>query len=163
VALGSNLGDPAARIRSGLRALEGLPDTRLVRRSSLYRNPPEGGVDQPDFVNAVAEIETRLGPRELLARLLEVERAHGRVRGLPHAPRTLDLDIVLYGDQTVREPDLAIPHPRMLERAFVMAPLAEVAPEAIVPGHGRVADLARKVDASGMIRIEDRGTADKRR
>jgi 2-amino-4-hydroxy-6-hydroxymethyldihydropteridine diphosphokinase len=155
VALGSNLADPPAQIRSALRALAGLPVSRLIRRSSLYRNPPEGGLDQPDFVNAVAEIETRLGPHELLARLLEIERAHGRARGLPRAPRTLDLDIVLFGGLTVREPDLAIPHPRMLERAFVMAPLAEVAPEAVVPGHGRVADLARKVDASGMIKLAE--------
>jgi 2-amino-4-hydroxy-6-hydroxymethyldihydropteridine diphosphokinase len=153
VALGSNLDDPPAQIRSALRALAALPDSRLVRRSSLYRNPPEGGLDQPEFVNAVAEIETRLGPGELLARLLEVERAHGRARGLPNAPRTLDLDLVLYGDRRVSEPGLLVPHPRMLERAFVLAPLCEIAPDAVVPGHGRVADLARRLDSSGMIRL----------
>ena len=155
VALGSNLDDPPAQIRSALRALAALPATRLVRRSSFYRNPPEGGLDQPDFVNAVAEIETRLGPGELLARLLEVERDHGRARGAPNAPRTLDLDIVLYGNQTVREADLAIPHPRMPGRAFVLVPLAEIAPDAVVPGSGRVADLVRNVDASGMIKLPD--------
>ena len=157
IALGSNLADPPAQIRSALRALAGLPDSRLIHCSSLYRNPPEGGLDQPDFVNAVAEIETRLGPGVLLARLLEVERAHGRVRGLPNAPRPLDLDIVLYGDRTVREPDLAIPHPRMLARAFVMVPLGEIAPDAVVPGHGRVADLLRTIDASGMIKLPEAG------
>ena len=162
IALGSNLNDPPAQIRSALRALAALPETRLVRRSSLYRNRPEGGVAQPDFVNAVAEIETRLAPGELLVRLLAVERDHGRVRGSPNAPRTLDLDIVLYGSQTVREPDLAIPHPRMLGRAFVLVPLAEIAPDAVVPGHGRVADLARKVDASGMVKLPN-ATADERR
>jgi 2-amino-4-hydroxy-6-hydroxymethyldihydropteridine diphosphokinase len=140
-----------------LRELAGLPDSRLIRCSSLYRNPPEGGRVQPDFVNAVAEIETRLGPGELLARLLEVERAHGRVRSLPNAPRTLDLDIVLYGSHAVHETDLAIPHPRMRERAFVMVPLCEIAPDAVVPGHGRVADLLGKVDTSGMIRLAETG------
>jgi 2-amino-4-hydroxy-6-hydroxymethyldihydropteridine diphosphokinase len=155
VALGSNLGDPPSQIRSALLALAALPATRLVRRSSLYRNPPEGGLGQPDFVNAVAEIETRLGPDELLTRLLDVERDHGRVRGSPNAPRTLDLDIVLYGNQTVRQPDLAIPHPRMLGRAFVLVPLAEIAPDAVVPGSGRVADLVRNVDASGVIKLPD--------
>ena len=153
IALGSNLGDPAGQIRSALRALDKLPDTRLVRRSSFYRNPPEGGLDQPEFVNAVARIETRLGPRALLDRLLEIERAHGRARDYPNAPRTLDLDIVLYGDGVVREPGLAIPHPRMLERVFVLAPLAEIAPDAVVPGRGRVADLAAKLDASGLVKL----------
>jgi 2-amino-4-hydroxy-6-hydroxymethyldihydropteridine diphosphokinase len=163
VALGGNIGDPPAQIRSALRALAALPDTRLVRQSSLYRNPPAGGLDQPEFVNAVAQIETRIGPRELLDRLLEIERAHGRERDYPNAPRTLDLDILLYGGRVVHEPGLAIPHPRMPERAFVLVPLAEIAPDIEVPGRGRVADLLGAVDASGMIRLADRGTADERR
>jgi len=155
IALGGNIGDPPAQIRSALRALAALPGTRLVRRSSLYRNPPVGRLDQPEFVNAVAKIETRIGPRDLLDRLLEIERVHGRVRDSPNAPRTLDLDVLLYGDRVVHEPGLAIPHPRMLERAFVLVPLAEIAPETVVPGRGRVADLVRKVDASGMIKLPD--------
>ncbi len=163
IALGSNLNDPSAQIRSALRALAALPESRLVSRSSLYRNPPVGHLEQPDFVNAVAGIETRIGARELLERLLEIERAHGRARDFPNAPRTLDLDIVLYGERTVREPGLVIPHPRMLERAFVLVPLAEIAPDAVVPGHGRVADLLRNVDTSGVIKLEDQGTADERR
>ena len=153
VALGSNLGDPATQIRSALRELAALPGTRLVRQSSFYRNPPEGGLDQPEFVNAVAQIETRAGPRELLDRLLEIERAHGRARDYPNAPRTLDLDVVLYGDRVVREPGLTIPHPRMLDRAFVLVPLAEIAPDTAVPGHGRVADLAAKLDATGLVKL----------
>lgn len=161
IALGSNLADPAAQIRLALRALSALPDTRLVRHSSFFRNPPAGGLAQPEFVNAVAEIETRIEPRDLLDRLLDIERAHGRVREFPNAPRTLDLDLVLYGAERVVEPGLTVPHPRMLERSFVMVPLAEIAPAAVVPGSGRVADLARDVDASGMIRIE--GTSDERR
>ncbi|HET9403485.1 MAG TPA: 2-amino-4-hydroxy-6-hydroxymethyldihydropteridine diphosphokinase [Burkholderiales bacterium] len=155
VALGGNIGDPPAQIRSALRALAKLRETRLVRRSSLYRNPPVGHLDQPEFVNAVAQIETRIGPRELLGHLLEIERKHGRERGYPNAPRTLDLDILLYGGQVVHEPGLVIPHPRMPERAFVLVPLAEIAPDIEVPGRGRVAGLLRNVDASGMIRLTE--------
>ena len=132
-----------------------MPETRLVRQSSLYRNPPAGYLDQPEFVNAVAEIETRLAPRDLLEQLLAIERAHGRVRDFPNGPRTLDLDILLYGERTVREPNLIIPHPRMVERAFVLVPLAEIAPDALVPGGARIADLAAKLDASGLIKIPD--------
>jgi 2-amino-4-hydroxy-6-hydroxymethyldihydropteridine diphosphokinase len=155
IGLGSNLGDPVAQIRSAMQALAAMPETRLVRRSSLYRNPPSGYLDQPEFVNAAAQIETRLEPRELLEQLLAIERVHGRVRDLPNGPRTLDLDILLYGERTVREPRLTIPHPRMLERAFVLVPLAEIAPEAVVPGRGRIADLAAKLDASGMVKLSD--------
>lgn len=155
VALGSNLDDPPAQIRRALLALAALPETRLVRRSSLYRNPPSGYPDQPDFVNAVAEIETRLAARELLERLLEIERVHGRVRGVLNGPRTLDLDLLLYGGRTLRETGLAVPHPRMLDRAFVLVPLAEIAPDAVVPGGGRVADLVRNVDGSGMIQLPE--------
>jgi 2-amino-4-hydroxy-6-hydroxymethyldihydropteridine diphosphokinase len=153
IALGSNLGDPAQQLRSGLLALAKLPSTRLVRKSSFYRNPPEGGLDQPEFMNAVAQIETGLGPRALLDGLLDIERAQGRVRAYPNAPRTLDLDIVLYGGSEVREEGLTVPHPRMLERAFVLVPLAEIAPDAVVPGKGRITDLLRGLDASGMIRL----------
>jgi 2-amino-4-hydroxy-6-hydroxymethyldihydropteridine diphosphokinase len=153
VALGSNLSEPAAQIRSALRALGGLPQTRLVRGSSLYRNPPAGGLDQPEYVNAVARLETGIAPRALLDRLLEIERGHGRVRDYPNAPRTLDLDLVLYGEEVVNEPGLIVPHPRMLGRAFVLVPLAEIAPDARIPGHGRVADLAAKIDGAGMVKL----------
>jgi len=163
IALGSNLGDPAKQIRSAFRALAELTGTRLVNRSSFYRNPPEGGLNQPEFVNSVAQIETCIRPRELLGHLLEIERAHGRERDYPNAPRTLDLDILLYGGQVMHEPGLTIPHPRMPERAFVLLPLAEIAPDIEVPGRGRVADLLRNVDASGMIKLADQGTADERR
>ena len=155
IALGSNLGDPPAQIRRALQALAALPGTRVVRRSAFFRNPPVGYADQPDFINAVAQIETRLEPRDLLEQLLAIERAHGRVRDFADAPRTLDLDILLYGERTVREPGLTIPHPRMLERAFVLVPLAEIAPDAVVPGGGRIADLAAKLDASGLVKLPD--------
>jgi 2-amino-4-hydroxy-6-hydroxymethyldihydropteridine diphosphokinase len=113
VALGSNLDDPPAQIRRALQALAALPGTRLERRSSLYRNPPTGVLDQPDFVNAVAEIETRLAARELLEHLLAIERAHGRVRDVPNGPRTLDLDLLLYGGLTGASPRCRS-SPRML-------------------------------------------------
>lgn len=155
VALGSNLEDPLVQVAAGVRALGDLAHTSLIRVSSLYRNPAVGYRDQPDFVNAVARIETRLAPRELLDGLLAIEHAHGRVRDFPNAPRTLDLDIVLYGEQIVREPGLTIPHPRMRERAFVLVPLAEIAPEAVVPGSGLAGALAAQVDASGMVKLSD--------
>jgi 2-amino-4-hydroxy-6-hydroxymethyldihydropteridine diphosphokinase len=155
VALGSNLGDPVEQIRRGLRSLAALPLTRLARTSSLYRNPPVGYVGQPDFVNAVAAVRTRLPPRELLERLLEIERAQGRARAMANGPRTLDLDIALYGDGMIDEPDLIVPHPRLCGRAFVLVPLAEIAPEATVPGKGRVTDLLKAVDVSGLVKLDD--------
>ena len=155
IALGSNLEDPVAQVGAGLRALAALPRTRLIGASSFYRNPPAGYRDQPDFVNAVAQIETRLGPRALLDALLTIERSHGRVRDFPNAPRTLDLDVLLYGEQAVCEVGLTIPHPRMLERAFVLVPLAEIAPAAVVPGAGPVARLATRLDAAGMVKLSD--------
>lgn len=154
VALGSNLENPSRQLRSGLEALAALPGTRLTRVSSLYRSAPVGYADQPDFVNAVAAIETSLSPRELLDALLAIERRHGRVRDFPNAPRTLDLDIVAYGDRVVEEPGLAIPHPRMQERAFVVIPLAEIAPDALIPGRGVVRDLVENVDRASVTRIE---------
>lgn len=155
VALGSNLEDPIAQVRAGLRELAALPGTRLVAASSLYRNPPAGYRDQPDFVNAVAQIETHLAPRELLNALLEIERRHGRARDFPNAPRTLDLDILIYGEREILETGLTIPHPRMLERAFVLVPLAEIAPAAVVPGAGDVSRLVARVDTTGMVKLSD--------
>jgi 2-amino-4-hydroxy-6-hydroxymethyldihydropteridine diphosphokinase len=159
VALGSNLEDPVAKIRGGLAAIGKLPLTRLVRSSSFYRNPPVGILDQPDFVNAAAMIETGLGPRELLGALLGIESAHGRARSVPNAPRTLDLDLALYGERVIEEPGLVVPHPRLAERAFVLIPIAEIAPDAVVPGRGRIADLVQAVDAAGMVKVIDTGSA----
>lgn len=141
VALGSNLADPQRQVASGFEALAALPRTRLLARSALHRTAPVGFTDQPDFVNACALLDTELAPRELLDALLAIEQRHGRVRDRPNGPRTLDLDIVLYGDQVVREPGLAIPHPRAHERAFVLVPLLEAWPEAVIPGHGAARGL----------------------
>lgn len=154
IALGANIGDPALQINAGFAALAALPGTRFIARSSLYRSAPVGYADQPDFINAVALIETTLAPQALLEALLSIECIHGRVRDFPNAPRTLDLDIVLYGDLEVHEPGLTIPHARMLARAFVMVPLAEIAPDATVPGQGRVRDLAAQVDAASVAQLQ---------
>ena len=139
VALGSNLDDPEAHVKRGFADLAMLPQTWVLARSSLHRTKPVGYADQPDFVNAAALIETRLAPRALLDGLLEIEKRHGRVREIPNGPRTLDLDIILYGSARIEEPGLTIPHPRAHERAFVLEPLREVWPEAIgtvIPANG---------------------------
>ena len=152
IALGSNLQEPQRQLRAAFGALARLPQTQFIARSSMYASAPVGYADQPDFVNAVAAIRTQLAPRALLDALLALERAHGRVREFPNAPRTLDLDIVLYGERVIHEPGLTVPHPRMRERAFVLVPLAEIAPDAMVPGLGRVRALLAGVDA-GSVRV----------
>jgi 2-amino-4-hydroxy-6-hydroxymethyldihydropteridine diphosphokinase len=154
IALGANLRNPEAQVRAGFELLAMLPKTRLAAVSSLYRSEPVGYVEQPDFVNAVAKIETALSARELLDELLAIERQRGRVRDFPNAPRTLDLDIVLYDEEMLDEEGLTIPHPRMHERAFVVVPLAEIAPDAAVPGRGRVRDLIAGVDAASVVKLE---------
>ncbi|KIO48597.1 2-amino-4-hydroxy-6-hydroxymethyldihydropteridine diphosphokinase [Nitrosospira sp. NpAV] len=141
IALGSNLDDPASHVRQALNELTKLPACRLLKHSAFYRTAPVGWLDQPDFINAVAQIETTLAPRALLKALLEIEHSHGRVREYPNAPRTLDLDILMYGDLQCDEGDLILPHPRMHQRVFVLQPLLEIAPDCRVPGHGAVGEL----------------------
>jgi 2-amino-4-hydroxy-6-hydroxymethyldihydropteridine diphosphokinase len=155
IALGSNLEDPAAQVKAGFAALAALPATRLTAQSALYRSAPAGYADQPDFINAVAAIETALTPRALLDALLAIEHSHGRVREFLNAPRTLDLDVLLYGDRQWHEHGLTIPHPRMHERAFVLLPLAEIAPRCVIPGRGRVSELLRAIDASGVKQLAE--------
>ncbi len=144
IALGSNLDDPESQVRRGFGEIAALPGTRVLARSSLYRTAPVGYAEQPDFVNACALVDTALPPRALLDGLLAIERAHGRVREIPNGPRTLDLDIVLYGDRVIHEPGLVVPHPRAHERAFVLEPLLEVWPDAVFPGKGPAAALVTK-------------------
>lgn len=139
VALGANLADPVAQIRRALGALEAIPDSRLTRRSSLYRTAPVGIHDQPDFINAVAELHTALPAAELLEALFDIEAQFGRRRDYHHAPRTLDLDLLLYNDAVIDTPRLTLPHPRMHLRAFVLAPLVEIAPDCTIPRRGRAA------------------------
>jgi 2-amino-4-hydroxy-6-hydroxymethyldihydropteridine diphosphokinase len=155
VGLGSNLADPRLQIERALHALGGLPQTRLARRSRLYRSAPWGRTDQPEFVNAVALLETELTPRELLDALLLLERQSGRERDTTRwGPRLLDLDILVCGDRIIDEPGLHVPHPHLHERAFVLLPLAEIAPDLSIPGRGRIAQLVRQIDAAGCQPLE---------
>lgn len=139
IGLGSNLEDPRGQLLRAFAEIEVLPDTRLVARSSLYRSAPLGYPDQPEFVNAVAKIATALTPQALLQVLLEIEHRHGRERIFRNAPRTLDMDVLLYDDEQLHEHGLTIPHPQMHLRAFVLQPLLEIAPDAGIPGIGRAA------------------------
>lgn len=141
IGLGSNLGDSCARLALAIAELDALPDTRVLQASSLYRSAPVGYLDQPDFVNAVAKIATRLSPGQLLTELLGIERRHGRERTFSNAPRTLDLDLLLYDDLQIDEPQLSVPHPQMHLRAFVLLPLLEIEPECEIPviGSARLA------------------------
>ena len=136
VGIGSNLDQPADQVRRALQELGTIRDTQLRAQSSLYRSAPVGHAAQPDFVNAVAALETGLAADELLVELKAIEKRHGRERSFKDAPRTLDLDLLLFGNATLRSADLILPHPRMHERAFVLEPLLEIAPDAAIPGHG---------------------------
>ncbi len=138
IGLGANLDDPAAQVILAMDELAKLPESRLVARSSMYVSAPVGYANQPDFINAAVEIETRLSPRSLLAALLDIEHHHGRNRSFRNAPRTLDLDLLLYGNAHFHEEGLTLPHPRMHERAFVLMPLLELAPALSIPGSGRI-------------------------
>ena len=153
VALGANLGDPAATVRAAFAALANLPRSRVTRSSSLYRTAPVGLAAQPDFVNAVAELETGLDPEALLAALFDLEGRFGRRRAERNGPRTLDLDLLLYGGLALELPGLTLPHPRMHLRAFVLQPLAEIAPHLEIPGRGTLAAWLPAVANQGIARL----------
>ena len=155
IGLGSNLADPVAQVSRALDALGGLPQTRVVRRSSLYRSAPVGYLEQPDFINAVAQLETELAPRRLLDALLALEHECGRTREFCNAPRTLDLDVLLYDDLVHCEHGLNIPHPQMHLRAFVLQPLLEIAPDCVIPGVGPAAAAARHCAGQTLERLDD--------
>ena len=147
IGLGSNLDDPGQQVRRAFDALALLPQSRMLGESRLFRTRPWGNLAQPDFVNAAAAVDTRLSPRELLDALLAIERAAGRHRdGTRWGPRRIDLDILLYGDRAVDEPDLRIPHPHIAERAFVLLPLADLDAGLLIPGQGRVGELLARMD-----------------
>ena len=150
VALGSNLGDSRQHLLDAIKALAALPHTEVTAGSRIYRTPPWGVTDQPDFLNAVVALETALEPHDLLGALLAIERAAGRQRnGERWGPRTLDLDLLHVADRTVNDERLTLPHPHIADRAFVLLPLYDVAPDLEIPGQGRVADLLRGVDTQG--------------
>ncbi len=155
VALGANLGEAQNTVRQAMQALGQLPATRLVHCSSLYLSEPvDCAEQQPAYVNAVAEVSTALAAEQLLQQLLQLEQHYGRQRAFHNAPRTLDLDLLLYGDMQMHVPGLTLPHPRMHERAFVLLPLLEIAPQAVIPGLGPAAAcLTAPVAAQGIRRL----------
>lgn len=156
IAIGANLGDPIATVRAAIEALRAIPGAQLSAASSLYRTAPVGLRDQPDFINAVVAMQINaavLPAPTFLALLFDIEAAFGRVRSIRNAPRTLDLDLLLFGTECYATPNLTLPHPRMAERAFVLAPLAEIAPELAIPGQGRLCDLLGKVSRQRIERL----------
>lgn len=162
VGLGSNLAEPQRQLESALLAIARIPSTFLIAQSAFYATPPWGRADQPEFVNAVAKIETTLSARELLAELLAIERRAGRNRnGERWGPRIVDLDILVYGQSVIDEPALRVPHPHLRERAFALVPLAEIDADLNVPGVGRVRDLLRQLDVSGVVSLESGASATK--
>ena len=141
VGLGANIDEPRRQLQTALEELSRLPQTRMAASSGLYRTAPAGYADQPEFFNAVAQLDTALEPVDLLEKLLDLEEQHGRKRSFANAPRTLDLDLLLYGDVRISTPRLTLPHPRMHQRAFVLRPLVEISPDVAIPGRGRARDL----------------------
>ena len=154
VALGANIGAPVQHLRAAVVDLAALPGTRVVARSSLYRSAPVGLIGQPDFINAVVAIDTSLEALPLLHALLAIEARHGRVRSVPNAPRTLDLDLLMHGDATMAGAELTLPHPRMHERAFVLLPLLEIAPDVLLPGLGAARNFLPAVAGQAIERSE---------
>lgn len=158
VALGSNLQDPIGQIQKAFIALEHIPQTRVIKKSSLYQTSPIGyDADQvnqiPDFINAVAEVETDLAPLALLDALLNIENTAGRIRPYVNAPRVLDCDLLLYGDILLNTRKLTLPHPRMHTRGFVLLPLFEIAPHLSLPNHGKIAELIHSKQFTGVNRL----------
>lgn len=158
VGVGSNLEAPAEQVRRASEALSRLPETALTARSSLYRSAPMGTPDQPDFVNAVARLTTELPPHALLDELQRIEYEAGRVRtGERWGPRTLDLDLLIYGDQRIADERLTVPHPGVAERSFVIVPLTELAPDVVIPDQGRASDLAAVVELGDLSLLAEPG------
>lgn len=158
VGIGSNLDGPAAHVAGAYEDLSRLPDTRVIARSPLYKSPPMGPQGQPDFINAVAALQTGLGAGMLMQALLSIETQHGRRRdGTRWGPRNLDLDLLLYGDTVSDAPELVLPHPGMHERAFVLYPLADIAPGLVIPGLGAVEELRARHPDARVVRVEGRG------
>jgi 2-amino-4-hydroxy-6-hydroxymethyldihydropteridine diphosphokinase len=153
LSLGGNLGDPVASMAAALRILDADPGTSVDAVSSVYRTPPWGKTDQPDFLNAAAMLTTGRAPRDFLDLCLEAERSLKRERGERWGPRLIDLDLLVFGELAVSEPGLEVPHPRMMQRAFVLVPLAEIAPSLKVAGVG-VADALALLDAGGIQRLD---------
>lgn len=154
VGIGSNLGDSVTTVSTAMTELKAVAGVSGVGCSSLYRSAPVGNIDQPDFVNAVCALQTGIPAEALLQSLLRIECAHGRQRdGTRDAPRTLDLDLLLYGSIRIQQRNLVVPHPRLHQRAFVLYPLLEIAPSLVIPGHGSVAGLCDGCGEQGIVRL----------
>lgn len=158
IALGSNLQQPRTQVTQAVTEIKQLPKTRLIAQSSLYRSLPLGTgnqpqPDDPEFINAVVQVQTDLTPRELLRALLAIESRHGRQRPYANAPRVLDLDLLLYSSMQMDTEELTLPHPRMHERGFVLLPLAEIAPDLALPRFGKVVQLAQQYSKQGVEKI----------
>lgn len=157
VSIGTNLGDRAAQLDFAVRAIGALADTRVDALSPIFETDPVGPPPQGAYLNAVVRVATELAPRALLDALLAIERDAGRERGVRNAARTLDLDVLLYGDEIVDEPGLVVPHPRLAERAFILEPLAALAPDVVHPLLGEsIASLAQRVRDPNAVRIWNR-------
>ena len=154
VGLGSNLGDARAHVLRAFEDLARLPETRLEARSALYRSAPVDAPGQADYVNAAAGVDTELSAAQLLAALQDIEQRHGRERPYAHAPRTLDLDLLLYDEAAITSAMLTLPHPRMHQRAFVLAPLLELDPRLEVPGRGSVRELLARCAGQRVARLD---------
>jgi 2-amino-4-hydroxy-6-hydroxymethyldihydropteridine diphosphokinase len=157
VGIGGNVGDVETTLAEAMWALDSMPQTSIRAQSRMYRTPPWGNTEQPPFINAVVELQTRLTPRVLLDQLLDIEVRFGRDRaeGEKWGPRELDLDLLVYGEEQLDEPGMHVPHPRLHERAFVLVPLAEIASSLEIAGVGRVSELVAAVDTAGIEPIED--------
>lgn len=153
IGLGSNLDRPWEQLHQAVKELSSLPDSSLVQCSAIYRNPPMGPRNQPHYLNAVVALDTQLRPRSLMAMLLMIEAGHKRRRQEKWGPRTLDLDLLLYGKRALREPGLTVPHPGICNRAFVLVPLADIAPDQEVPGYGKVSVLAAQMNHQELERL----------
>lgn len=151
--LGSNLDSPLNQLINAVQAIEIIPSTSLIQTSSFYKNRPVGPRDQPDFLNAVASIDTGLSPDGLLDYLQDIEVQQGRKRNIHWGARTLDLDILLFGSEVINTTRLVIPHPEMHRRAFVLQPLYEIAPDLVIPGQGPLKNLVRYINTDGMQKI----------
>ena len=153
--LGSNQNNPYQQISTAIRALNELPDSHIVKTSSIYTSKPVGPQDQPDYLNAAVLLETGLPAHELLPALQSIENRQGRERTRRWGPRTIDLDILLFGEQVIKSNDLVVPHPEMHRRGFVLVPLAELTPHLQIPGHGRVDQLLNQLDTDDISLYKD--------
>lgn len=155
IGLGSNLEQPQQQILTAINDIDAIPGVALAAQSSLYHSPPMGPQDQPDYINAVVAVDTDLAPLALLDALQQIEQSHGRVRKRHWGERTLDLDILLVDYRVINEPRLTVPHPGIADRAFVVYPLAEIAPDLIIPGKGKLADIQVNCPLDGLKQVEE--------